>query len=156
ARPPRDAAEEGQGRRWARSPHARADGVVHARRMVRRWDGLRTRLSAEARDCPPHTVRERVQAFTERGRDRRGRQPGSGRTPRRTEAERRAVLALVASPPPGRLVTSPAGTRAPAGSARGDGAAWSRAAVAAAAHAQGLQLGRSQLRRMLRKEGVRG
>ena len=35
--------------------------------------------------------------------------PGSGRKPRLSEAECSAVIALVASPPPGRLITSPMG-----------------------------------------------
>ena len=155
ARPPLDAVEDRYVRQLARSHHAPADWVLHARMIVRSWDGLRTAAIAEELDCHPHTVRERFHAFNERGRDGLGMQPGSGRTPRLTEAERSAVIALVASPPPGRLVTYSDGTLAPAGSAGGDVADWSLAALAAAAHAQGIQIGRSQVRRILRKEGVR-
>jgi transposase len=155
ARPPRDAAEERQVRRLAQSYHAPADWVVHARMIVRSWDGLRTRAIAEELHCHPQTVRERFYAFNERGLDGLGMQPGSGRTPRLTEAERSAVIALVASPPPGRLVTSSDGTLAPAGSEGGDVSEWSLDALAAAAQAQGIQIGRSQVRRILRKEGVR-
>jgi transposase len=155
ARPPLDAVEERQVRRLARSHHAPADWVVHARMIARRWDGLRTRVVAEELDCHPQTVRERFHAFNARGVDGLGRKPGSGRKPRLTEAERRAVIALVAGPPPGRLVTYSHGTLAPAGSQDGDVSDWSLDALAAAAHAQGMVIGRSQVRRILRKEGVR-
>lgn len=155
ARPPRDADEEQQVRRLARSQHAPADWVVHARMIVRSWDGLRTRLIAEELSCHPQTVRERFYAFHERGLDGLGMKPGSGRKPRLTEAERSAVIALVASPPPGRLVTYSDGTLAPAGSEGGDESEWSLDALATAARAQGIQIGRSQVRRILRKEGVR-
>jgi transposase len=81
--------------------------------------------------------------------------PGSGRKPRLTEAERSAVIALVASPPPGRLVRYPDGTLDPADRPEGDVSEWSLDALAAAAQAHGIQIGRSQVRRILRKEGVR-
>lgn len=155
ARPPLDADEERQVRRLARSLHAPADWVLHARMIARSWDGLRTRVIAQELDCHAQTVRERFHAFNERGLDGLGMKPGSGRTPRLTEAERSAVIALVASPPPGRLVTYSDGTLAPAGSKGGDVSEWSLDALAAAAQAQGIQIGRSQIRRILRKERVR-
>jgi len=155
ARPPLDAAEERQVRRLARSHHAPADWVLHAQMVARSWDGLCTRAIAEELHCHPQTVRERFQAFNERGLDGLGIKPGSGRKPRLTEAERSAVIALVASPPPGRLITYSDGTLAPAGSQGGDVSEWSLDVLAAAAHTQGIQIGRSQVRRILRKEGVR-
>ena len=85
--------------------------------VARSWDGLRTRAIAEELDCHPQTVRERFQAFNERGLDGLGMKPGSGRKPRLTEAERSAVIALVGNPPPGRLITYSDGTLAPADSA---------------------------------------
>jgi transposase len=155
ARSPLDTAEERQVRQLARSQHAPADWVLHAQMVARSWDGARTRAIAEELDCHPQTVRERFQAFNERGLDGLGMKPGSGRKPRLTEAERSAVIALVAGPPPGRLVTYGDGTLAPAGSQGGDVSEWSLDALAAAAQAQGIQIGRSQVRRILRKEGVR-
>src|SRR5512144_2173195 len=95
ARPPLDAAEERQVRRLARSLHAPADWVLHARMIARSWEGLRTRQIAEELGCHPQTVRERFQAFNERGLDGLGMKPGSGRKPRLTEADRSAVIALV-------------------------------------------------------------
>src|SRR5258707_1672334 len=123
--------------------------------VARSGDGLRTAALAEELDCHPQTVRERFHAVNERGLDGLGMKPGSGRRPRRTEAERSAVSALVGSPPPGRLVTYADGTLAPAGSAGGDVSEWSLDALAAAAQAQGIVIGRRQVRRILRKEGVR-
>ena len=156
ARPPLDAAEAGQVRRLARSHHAPADWVLHARMIARSWDGLRTAAIAAELDCHPQTVRERFHAFNERGLDGLGMQPGSGRKPRLTEAERSAVIALVGSPPPGRLITYSDGTLAPADRKGGDVSDWSLDALAAAAQVTGIQIGRSQVRRILRKEGVRG
>jgi transposase len=155
ARPPLDECEERQVRKLARSAHAPADWVFHARMIVRSWEGWRTSAIATDLGCHMQTVRERLHAFNERGLDGLGIKPGGGRKPRITQAERSAVIALVASPPPGRLVTSPDGTVAPARSEGGDVAVWSLDALAAAAQAQGIVIGRSQVRRMLRQEGVR-
>ncbi len=158
ARAPGDEREERQVRKLAHRAHAPADWVVHAQMIARSWDGWRTSAIAVALGCHMQTVRDRLQAFNERGRDGLGLKPGGGRKPRITQAERSAVIALTASPPPGRLVTYSAGTVAPAGSARGedgDTAEWSLDALAAAAQAQGIQIGRSQVRRILRTEGVR-
>jgi hypothetical protein len=96
ARPPLDAPEAAQVRRLARSLHASADGVLHARMIARSWDGLRTRAiaprswSAIPRRCA------RCDVLHARGRDGLGMQPGSGRQPRLRGAARRAVIALVA------------------------------------------------------------
>src|SRR5258708_27120369 len=122
ARPPLDAREEREVRRLAHSTHAPADWVVHAKMIVHSWDGWRTSAIATALGCHMQTVRERVHAFNARGVDGLGIKPGGGRTPRLTEAERSAVIALVASLPPGRLVTSSDGTVAPARSQGGDDA----------------------------------
>src|SRR5262249_40227403 len=156
ARPPLDAAEDRQVRRLARRQHAPADWVLQARMIVRRWEGRRTRLIAQELGCHPQTVRERFQAFQERGLDGLlGMKPGSGRTPRLGAAGRRAVLPLAAGPPPGRLVPHADGTLAPAGANGGDVSEWSLDALAAAAQAPGSQIGRSQVRRICRQEGVR-
>src|SRR5258708_16671479 len=155
ARPPRDEREERQVRKLAHSAHAPADWVCHAKMLVRSWERRRTSAIAADLSCHRQTVRERLHAFNERGLDGLGGERGGGRPPRLTEAERSAVIALVASPPPGRLVTSPDGTVAPARREGGDTALWSLDARAAAAQAQGIPIGRSQVRRLLRKEGVR-
>jgi transposase len=123
--------------------------------IARSWDGLRTAAIAAELDCHPQTVRERFHAFNERGLAGLDMKPGSRRKPRRTQAERSAVIALVGNPPTGRLVTYPDGTLAPSQNQGGDVSEWSHDALAAAAQAQGIPIGRSQVRRILRKEGVR-
>src|SRR5258708_2353594 len=101
ARPPLDATGERGVRKLAHRAHAPADWIVHAKLVVRSWDGQRTRQIAQELGCHPETVRQRLHAFTERGLDGLGRQPGSGRKPRLTQEERSTLLALVKRPPPG-------------------------------------------------------
>ena len=102
ARPPLDAVEERQVRRLANSVHAPADWIVHAKMVVRSWDGLPTGQIAEELSCHPRTVRDHRHAFNDRGLDGLGMQPGSGRRDLRPEPEGSAILALVTLPPPGK------------------------------------------------------
>src|SRR5258708_19136760 len=102
ARPALDETEARQVRKLAHSAHAPADWIFHAQLVVRSWDGLRTRHIAEELGCTPQTVRERLQAFNERGLEGLGIKPGSGRKPRLTEQERRTILALAHLPPAGK------------------------------------------------------
>ena len=155
ARPPQDAAEERQVRRLAASRHAPADWIARAQMIVRSWDGLRTTQIAAELCCHPATVREKITRFNAQGLEGLSDRPGGGRKPRLTEAERSAIMALVATVPPGRLVTQADGTLAPAGPADGDASEWSLDALAAAARAKGIQVGRSQIRRILGRERVR-
>jgi Winged helix-turn helix len=92
ARPPLDATEERHVRKRAHSMHAPADWIFHAKIVAHSWDGLRTRQIAEALGCHPQTVRERLQAFNERGFDGLGMKPGGGRKPRLSERERSTIL----------------------------------------------------------------
>jgi transposase len=123
--------------------------------IVRSWDGLRTAAIAAELSCHPATVREKLTRFNADGLEGLGDRPGGGRKPRLTEAERSALIGLVATPPPGRLVTQADGTLAPAGPTGGEESEWSLDALAAAAQAKGIQVGRSQIRRILGREGVR-
>lgn len=81
-RPPLDALEERQLRKFAHSAHAPTDWVFHAKIIAHSWDGRRTRQIADELGCHPQTVRERLRAFNERGLDGLGMKPGSGRRPR--------------------------------------------------------------------------
>jgi transposase len=101
ARPPLDATEERKVRKLTRSTHAPADWIFHAQIVAHSWDGLRTRQIAEALGCHPQTVRERLQAFNDRGFEGLGMKPGGGRKPRLTEQERSTILSLIHFPPPG-------------------------------------------------------
>jgi len=153
ARPPRDGVEEGQVRKLAASRHAPGDWTRRAQMVVHSWEGWKTTTIAAALHCHPQTVRERLARFNAEGVDGLGDRPGGGRPRRLTEDERSRIIALVATDPPGRLVRQPGGGLAAA--AEGEPARWSLDALAAAAQAAGIVVGRSQVRRILVAEKVR-
>jgi transposase len=153
ARPPQEATEERQVRKLARSVHAPADWVFHAKMIVSSWDGVPIRQIAEALSCHAETVRHRLHAFNERGLEGLGMLPGSGRKPRLTQLERSIILALVTLPPPGKPtyeVTGELKAPDPAGTSE-----WTLDTLTAAARGLGIQVARSQVRRIFRQEGVR-
>jgi transposase len=153
ARAPVDEQEERQVRKLAGSRHAPGDWIMHARMVVRSWAGERTTAIAAALHCHPQTVRERLARFNADGLDGLGDRPGSGRPPRLTETERSTIVALAQSTPAGRL------QQRADGSLRADDpeqdAHWTLDALTAAVRAHGVQVARSQIRRILRREGVR-
>ena len=121
--------------------------------MAHSWDGRRTRPSPEEFGCHPQTVRERLQACNERGLDGLGMKLGSGRKPRLTEQERSTILALVHLPAPGKPTYELTGELAaldPAGEPE-----WTLDTLTAAAQEHGIEVARSQVRRIFRREGVR-
>jgi transposase len=153
ARPPGDPDEERQVRKLANSRHAPADWMVRARMIVLSWSGLRTTRIASELGCHPQTVRERIHRFDAEGMDGLGDRPGAGRKARITEAERSWIIWLVATDPPGRLVRGAGGEL----EARDEEkeAHWTLDALTAAAREHGISVGRSQVRRILKAEGVR-
>jgi transposase len=153
ARPPVDAVEERQVRKVAGSRHAPGDWIRRAQMIVRSWDGLRATAIARELGCHPQTVRERLTRFNTEGVDGLGDRPGPGRRPRLTEDERSRIVALARSRPPGAILRQPDGALETA--ATEAATRWSLDALAAAAQERGIQIGRSQVRRILRKEGVR-
>jgi transposase len=153
ARPPIDLVEERQIRKVAGSRHAPCDWIRRAQMVVRSWAGLRTTAIARDLGCHPQTVRERLTRFNAEGVDGLGDRPGPGRPPRLTEDERSRIIALVRSRPPGAIIRQLDGTLETA-AAEAD-AQWSLDALAAAAQGRGIQIGRSQVRRILLQEGVR-
>jgi transposase len=153
ARPPLDTQEEGQVRKLAGSRHAPGDWIRRARMIARSWDGLRTAAIARELQCHPQTVRERLVRFNAEGLDGLGDRPGPGRKPRLTEAERSVIIGLVATAPPGRLLTPADGSLIAADPERE--AHWTLAALTAAARERGIAVGRSQVRRILLREGAR-
>jgi transposase len=153
ARPPVDVVEERQVRKVAGSRHAPGDWIRRAQMIVRSWEGLRTTVIARELGCHPQTVRERLTRFNAEGVDGLGDRPGPGRPPRLTENERSQVVALVRRRPPGAIIRQPDATLETA--ATEAAARWSLDALAAAAQARGIQIGRSQVRRILLQEGVR-
>ena len=153
ARAPQDGVEEQKVRKLANSRHAPADWIMRARMIARSWDGLRTTQIAKELGCHPQTVRERFHRFDEEGLDGLGDRPGSGRKPRITEAERSLIISLVGTDPPGRLVRGAGGELEATDEERE--AHWTLDALTAAARERGIVVGRSQVRRILKAEGVR-
>src|SRR3954451_13487796 len=109
ARPPVDAVEERRIRKLAGARHAPADWIRRARIIALSWDGLRVPGIAAALGCSPKAVRYRLARFAADGLDGLGDRPGAGRKPRISQDQRSQLIALVASPPPGRLVRDSAG-----------------------------------------------
>ena len=153
ARAPEDLEEGRKIRRLAGSRHAPGDWIIRARIISLSWQGLRTAKIAEKLGCHPKTVRTSIHRFNTEGIDGLGDRPGAGRKPRITQDERSRIIALVAKDPPGRL-------------RRYDGlppetldetkaAYWTLDTLVEAAQEMGIEVGRSQLRRILPREGVR-
>ena len=153
ARPPKDPDEERQVRKLAASRHAPGDWIRRARMIAHSWDGLRTTQIAQQLGCHPQTVRERLHRFNAEGVDGLGDRPGPGRPRRLSETERGRIIALARSAPPGRLVQGGEGLLPPAQPEAP--AHWTLDALAAAAQAEGIRVGRSQVRRILISERVR-
>jgi transposase len=153
ARPPLDVVEERQVRKVAGSRHAPGDWIRRAQMIVRSWAGLRTTAIARELGCHPQTVRERLTRFNAEGVDGLGDRPGPGRPPRLTENERSQVVALARRRPPGAIIRQPDETLETA--VTDADAQWSLDALVAAAQGHGIQIGRSQVRRILLQEGVR-
>ena len=153
ARAAQDPQEELLVRKLAGSHHAPADWKVHAQMVLLSWAGKTPNQIAAELGCHPQTVRIHLKRFTLEGVAGLGMRPGSGRKPRVTERERSRILALVKQAPPGHLETQADGTmvaRDEAGSAQ-----WTLNALAQAAKEAGIQVKRSQIRRIYLREGVR-
>ena len=152
ARTAQDEREERQVRKLAGSHHAPADWKFHAQMVVESWAGKTPQEIATILDCHPKTVRIHLARFNEEGVNGLGMREGAGRKPRLTEQERSRILTLVKQPPPGRLerYAETLEARDEEGSAQ-----WSLDALTEAAHAVGIQVERSQIRRIYVHEGVR-
>lgn len=153
ARPPRDAEEERKIRKLAGARHAPADWVLRARMITASWAGKTVSMIAAELGCNPKTVRVRLHRFNAEGLDGLGDQPIPGRPPRLSEADRSRLIALVKQPSPGRPVRTEAGELV-AAEPTGPGE-WTLDALATAAQAEGIEIHRSQVRRILLAEGVR-
>ncbi len=153
ARPPLDDGEAGKIRRLAGARHAPADWTGRARIIGLSWDGLGVPAIAEQLGCHENTVRRWLHRFNAAGIDGLGDRPGAGRLRRITEAQRSAIIALARSEPPGRLTRDGVGELSAEDE---DGPAqWTLDTLAEAAQASGIQVQRSQVRRILLAEKVR-
>jgi transposase len=133
--------------------HAPGDWIERARIVALSWDGLTVPAIAAGIGCHENTVRRWLHRFNAAGLDGLGDRPGAGRKRRITEAERSRIIALARSVPPGRL------DRDGAGELSGDDergpAQWTLDTLAQAARDAGIQVRRSQVRRILLAEKVR-
>ena len=153
ARPPLDDGEARKIRQLAGARHAPADWIERARIVALSWDGLGVTAIAVRVGCHENTVRRWLHRFNAAGVDGLGNRPGCGRRRRITEAERSAIIALARSLPPGQLARDGAGELS-AGDERGP-AQWTLDTLSQAARCAGIQVGRSQVRRILLAEKVR-
>jgi transposase len=152
ARAAQDKQEESQVHKLARSHHAPADWKLPAQMVIESWAGKTPKEIAAELKCHPKTVRIHLARFNTAGISGLGMRSGSGRKPRVTEYERSRILALVKQPPPGRLER-----RAEEMVARDEqgSAQWTLDALTEAAHAAGIRVERSQIRRIYLHEGMR-
>jgi transposase len=154
ARPPATPAEERTLRRLAAARHAPASLIQRARIVTASWDGASVAELAQRLGCHPKTVYKWLHRFNAaQGLDGLADLPRPGLPRRLTETERGRIIALARSQPPGRLHQGGEGLLAP-----GDPEApahWTLDALAAAAQAEGIRVGRSQVRRILLAERVR-
>jgi transposase len=153
ARPPTDPAEERTLRKLASARHAPASLIQRARIVTASWDGASVAELAQRLGCHPKTVYKWLHRFNAHGLDGLGDLPRPGVPRRLSEHERGRIIQLARSEPPGRLVQGGEGLLAPADPAAP--AHWTLDALAQAAQAEGIRVGRSQVRRILISERVR-
>ena len=153
ARAPEGPGEERKIHKLSGSRHAPGDWIFRARIISLSWRGLRTTEIAEELGCHLKTVRKRVHRFNAEGIDGLADRPGAGRKPRITEDERSRIIALVSEDPPGRLVRYDG--LPPEALDETKAAYWTLDTLAEAAQEMGIEVSRSQVRRILLSEGVR-
>jgi transposase len=154
ARPPNDPAEERTLRKLANARHAPASLIQRARIITASWDGASVPELAERLGCHPKTVYKWLHRFNDaHGLDGLADLPRAGLPRRITETERGRIIALARSAPPGRLHQGGEGLLAP--DQPEAPAHWTLDTLAQAAQAEGIGVGRSQVRRILLAERVR-
>ena len=128
--------------------------IQRARIVTGSWDGASVAELAQRLGCHPKTVYKWLHRFNEaHGIGGLADLPRPGVPRRLTETERGRIIALARSQPPGRLWQGGEGLEAPADPEAP--AHWTLDALAATAQAEGIGVGRSQVRRILLAERVR-
>jgi transposase len=153
ARPPADPAEERTLRKLASARHAPASLIQRAHIVTASWDGASVPELAQRLGCHPKTVYKWLHRFNAHGLDGLADLPRPGLPRRISEHDRGRIIALARTEPPGRLVQGGEGLGAPEDPQAP--AQWTLDALAAAAQAEGIRVGRSQVRRILLAERVR-
>jgi transposase len=153
ARPPTDPAEERRLRKLAAARHAPASWIQRARIITGSWDGASVPDLAQRLGCHPKTVYKWLHRFNTNGIDGLADLPRPGVPRRISEHQRGRIIALARSQPPGRLHQGGEGLQAP--DPPQAQATWTLDTLAQAAQAEGMRVGRSQVRRILLAEGTR-
>jgi transposase len=153
ARAPADPAEERTLRKLAAARHAPASWVQRARIVTGSWDGATVTELADRLGCRTKTVSKWLHRFNAAGIDGLADLPRPGIPRRLGEYDRGRIITLARSTPPGRLVQGGEGLLAPAQPEAP--AVWTLDALTGAARAEGIQVARSQVRRILLAEGMR-
>lgn len=161
ARPATSSTEESQLRKLASSKRSPAEQVLRARTIVQSWDGANTVTIASRLGCHPQTVRARISRFNADGLQSVVQPDSGGRKPRLTETERLALVAMVehARVTDQNTTHHGPGTNGTASpdDVNGSGARRSAPltldALVREAHDRGIEVQRSQLRRILLASG---
>jgi transposase len=153
ARPPADPAEERRLRKLAAARHAPASWIQRARIITGSWDGASVAELARRLDCHTKTISKWLHRFNTSGIDGLADLPRPGVPRRISEHQRGRIIALARSQPPGRLHQGGEGLQAP--DPPQAPASWTLDSLAQVARTEGIQVGRSQVRRILLAEGVR-
>jgi transposase len=154
ARPPQGADEQKKIGKLARARHAPADWIERAQIVALSWEGKRVPQIAATLGCHEKRVRRWLHRFNIEGIEGLGNRPGAGRRRRLTEAERSTLIALVSLDPPGRPVRDAASGELRAEVPGGPGE-WTLDTLTQTAQALGIDIHRSQVRRILLHEGLR-
>ncbi|MGW4938932.1 helix-turn-helix domain-containing protein, partial [Streptomyces sp. NPDC004166] len=118
------------------------------------WSGQRVPAIADELRCSPKTVRCRPHRFNRVGLHGLEDLGGQGHKRRITEAERSGIIGLVKQPPPGQLTVQADGELAAADESGPP--EWTLDVLAAEAQRLGIEVGRSQVRRILLARGCAG
>ncbi|MFC5144631.1 helix-turn-helix domain-containing protein [Streptomyces aureoversilis] len=117
------------------------------------WDGETVPVIAYELCCSEKTVRRWLHRFNQAGHEGLEDLGGQGRKPRITQVELSHIIALASSAPPGRLEVQPDGELEAADESGPP--LWTLDTLAQVARQDGIEIGRSQVRRILLDEGVR-
>ncbi|GHI10316.1 hypothetical protein Scel_86370 [Streptomyces cellostaticus] len=153
ARAGRDEGEQAVVRRLAAARKAPKVLVERCRMVELSWDGWLVPQIADELRCSQKTVRRWLHRFNRSGLEGLEDLGGQGRKRRITEAERSRIIAMVKLTPPGRLEVQPSNEMWAADES--GPSEWTLDALAAAARDLGIEVSRSQVRRILLAEGVR-
>lgn len=117
------------------------------------WDGVRVPAIAAQLGCSEKTVRYRLTRFNAEGLAGLNDRSGAGRKRRITERQRSQIVELASRPPSGHLIQVGAGPRSTPNSATAG--EWTLDLLTMAVRDLGIDIHRSQVRRVLLEAGVR-